>query len=611
MPPTASPARRTLESTAPALAPAVLRDRLVDVETPEHVAIGYELADLGSRFTALLIDKLLQAAVMLGVFLLVVLVAGALGNTAAPLEGVGLALMIALFFALQWGYFVLYEGLRDGQTPGKKRMGIRVVQDGGYPVTLQGAAIRNLIRLIDVQPLPSCLVGGISMTLHPQTKRLGDLAAGTVVVRDRSGQAIPEETAPTGSSGLGPPRMTQDEFAALSLYIDRHRELTGPARVQLSRTLTDRLQRHFEDDARRGQMSMDDYLVVAHREEGERRQAAGAGGRSGSAQATALVRRQRPEWDEYRRLLQDAQTGGLRRLDESTVSRFAGLYRGIAADLARARTYGGSPELLYTLERQVGAGHNLLYRAPARSWRRALAWLGSGFPALVRRRWLPILIASALFYGPGVLSYAYVRTDPARARELVPAEMMARAEEASAKEQRGEGYVEIDELMMPAMATGIIANNIQVTFMAFAGGMLAGLGTVLILVFNGVSLGSVAAAFANQGQSLHLWTFVTGHGVIELTAICIAGGAGLLLGSGMIVPGRRTRREALVLRGREAVALIGGTAAMLLIAGTIEGFISPSGLPREVKIGVGILTGIVMIFYFGFAGRTPETTPTR
>jgi uncharacterized membrane protein SpoIIM required for sporulation len=432
-----------------------------------------------------------------------------------------------------------------------------------------------------------------------------------VVVRDRSGQAIPEESAAPGASTLGPPRMSVEEFSALALYADRWKELGGAARVQLARTLTERLGRHFDEDPRRADMPMDHFLMLAHDEELARRQAAGAGGRAGSAQATALVRRQRPEWDEYRRLLQDAQTGGLRRLDESTVSRFAGLYRGIAADLARARTYGGSPELLYTLERQVGAGHNLLYRAPARSWRRALDWLARGFPALARRRWLPIAIAAALFYGPGVLAYGYVRADPARARELVSSEMMTRAEEARAKEARGEGYVEVDELMMPAMATGIITNNIQVTFLAFAGGILAGLGTVLVLVFNGISLGAVAAAFANQGQSLHLWTFVTGHGVIELTAICIAGGAGLLLGSAMLLPGRRTRREALVLRGREAVALIAGTAAMLLVAGTIEGFISPSGLPREVKLGVGLLTGVVMLFYFGLAGRRPSEEAPR
>jgi uncharacterized membrane protein SpoIIM required for sporulation/uncharacterized RDD family membrane protein YckC len=590
----------------------VLQDRQVDVETPEHVAIGYELADLGSRFTAMLLDYLLLIGAQLGIMLALLIGAWALGGGGSALAGVGIALTVAVMFVMQWGYFVLYEGLRDGQTPGKRRMGIRVVQDGGYPVTLQGAAVRNLIRVIDIQPVPSCMLGGLCMTLHPQTKRLGDLAAGTVVVRDRSGQRIPEEApAAEAMAAQGPPRLTDEEFAALAMFVDRRRDLEPAVRGQLARTLLARMARPFAEDPRRGTLAAEDFLLAAHADETARRQAAGAGGRSGTAQATSLVRRQRPEWDEYSRLLDGAQKDGLRKLDEGTVSRFAALYRGVAADLARARTYGGSPELLYTLERKVGAGHNLLYRAPSRSWQRFRAWAGGGFPALVRRLWRPIALASVLFYLPGILSFAYVRMEPARARELVPAEMMARAEEAARKEARGEGYVEVTELMMPAMASTIISNNVQVSFLAFAGGILAGIGTLWVLVFNGVHLGSVAAVFANHGQSLHLWTFVLPHGIIELTAICIAGGAGLWLGSALVVPGRMTRREALVVRGREAVALIGGTALLLLVAGTIEGFISPSDLPRAFKLAFSALTGVVLVFYLLKGGSHRDTEAQR
>jgi uncharacterized membrane protein SpoIIM required for sporulation len=512
-----------------------------------------------------------------------------------------MAVAIAGMFLMQWGYFLLYEALRDGQTPGKRRMGIRVVQDGGFPVTLQGAAVRNLIRIIDIQPMPSCMLGGLCMTLHPQTKRLGDLAAGTVVVRDRSGQRIPEEEPVAADAAQGPPRLSDEEFAALSMFADRRRDLDPAVRGQLARTLLGRMARPFAEDPRRGQLSAENFLVAAHADETARRQASGAGGRAGTAQATALVRRQRPEWDEYARLLEGAQKDGLRKLDEGTVSRFAALYRGVAADLARARTYGGSPELLYTLERSVGAGHNLLYRAPSR------AWVAGGFPALVRRLWRPIALAAVLFYLPGILAFAYIRMEPARAREMVPAEMMARAEEAARKEARGEGYVEVTELMMPAFASTIISNNVQVSFLAFAGGILAGIGTLWVLVFNGVSLGSVAAVFANHGQSLHLWTFVLPHGIIELTAICIAGGAGLWLGSAFLVPGRMTRREALVVRGREAVALIGGTALLLLVAGTIEGFISPSSLPREVKLAFAAVVALGLAVYLLTAGSHRDT----
>jgi uncharacterized membrane protein SpoIIM required for sporulation/uncharacterized RDD family membrane protein YckC len=583
----------------------LLSDRQVDVETPEHVAIGYELADLGSRFTALLIDILLIVLGIVGVRLALFALVSLLGFRDV-LVGVGLGVVIFVGFVLMWGYFVFYEGLRDGQTPGKRRMGIRVVHDGGFPVTVRAAAVRNLMRLVDIQPAGSWGVGGLAMMLHPQTKRLGDMAAGTVVVRDRTGQPIPEETAGPVATSLGRPRLSDEEFAALQMYAQRRAALESAVRSDISRKLMSRVERHFGEDARRWEMSPDAYLALVHDEEMVRRQASGAGGRSGTAQATALVRRQRREWDEYQKLLDEARTRGLDQLGEAKVSRFAALYREMAADLARARTYGGSPELLYTMERLVGFGHNLLYRPPTRSWRRFVAFARGGFAALVRRRWRPILVATVLFYLPALLTFSAVRRDPGLSGELLGAEMLSRVEDAAEKERRGEGYVEMPEVLMPAMATDLIRNNVQVTFMAFAGGILAGLGSVWILLLNGVMLGSVVAAFANVGQSLHLFTFILPHGVIELTAICISGGAGLWMGSAFLLPGRRTRREALVTRGREAVSLIGGTALMLVAAGLIEGFISPSELPREVKLTLAAFFALVMVAYFAFAGHGAE-----
>jgi uncharacterized membrane protein SpoIIM required for sporulation/uncharacterized RDD family membrane protein YckC len=580
----------------------VLRDRQVDVETPEHVAIGYDLADLGSRFTALLIDYFLIVLAALGLALLVALLQ--LGG--AFVGALGVAVVILAVFLLMWGYFVFFEGLRDGQTPGKRRIGIRVVGDGGYPVTVRAAAIRNLLRIVDMQPMPSWLLGGFVMMLHPQTKRLGDLAAGTVVVRDRTGAPIPEEAAAPPGGALGPPRLGTEEFSAREMFVSRERDLAPEVRARLARTLHDRVGAALADDPRRGHMSPASFLVAVHSEEALRRRAAGAGGRAGSAQATALLRRQKPVWDEYAALLENARSRGLDQLGEGRVSRFAALYREIAADLARARTYGGSPELVYSLERMVGSGHNLLYRPPAQSWRRLRAWITDAFPALVRRRRVPIGIATALFYLPALLTFGAVRADPPLARELLPAEMMVRAEEASAKEARGEGYVEIPEVHMPAFASGLIANNVQVTFLAFAGGIAAGAGTVAILLFNGVHLGSAAGAFANHGSSLHLWTFVLPHGVIELTAICIAGGAGLWMGSAFLLPGRRTRREVLVERAKEGVSLIAGTTVLLVIAGFIEAFISPSALPREVKLSLAALFASVLVAYLARGGRARD-----
>jgi uncharacterized membrane protein SpoIIM required for sporulation/uncharacterized RDD family membrane protein YckC len=581
--------------------PPTLADRQVEVETPEHVAVGYDLADLGSRFAALLVDLLLVAAGIAVFAVGLPLLAIALG-VPGWLAGAGLAALILLVFAWTWGYFVYFEGLRDGQTPGKRWMGIRVVHDGGYPLTIQGAAVRNLLRIVDMQPGMTWMVGGAAMMLHARTKRLGDMAAGTVVVRERTAALLPEEAA-ARAGAAGPPRLTPAEMDTLAKYVARRESLRPEVRHGLAKRLLERLERHAADDPRRLRTTADAFLVELYAEEAARHAARGAAGR-GTAQAAGLVRRQRADWDAYGALLERARKRGLNALPEREVSRFAALYREVAADLARARTYGGSPELVYTLERRVGAGHNLLYRPPRRSWRRVRSWLAGGFPALVRLRWRPIALAAAFFYLPALLAFAAVRADPPRAREIVPAEMMVRAEEARAKEAAGTGYVEVPDIFMPAMGAGIIANNVQVTFVAFAGGIVAGLGTVVSLVFNGVFLGAVAGLFANHGASLHLWTFVLPHGAIELTAICIAGGAGFWLASAILLPGRRTRREALVRRGREAVSLLGGTVVLLVVAGTIEGFVSPAPIPRPLKLSLAALFALLLVAYLALAGRS-------
>jgi uncharacterized membrane protein SpoIIM required for sporulation/uncharacterized RDD family membrane protein YckC len=586
-----------------------LSDRQVNIETPEHVSVGYELADLGSRFTAMLIDVLIitgiEIVLWLGMFAVGTLLEAGLGGGG----DVAIAIALMLSFVVWWGYHVLYEGLRDGQTPGKKAMRIRVVQDGGFPVTLRAAAVRNLLKVLDIQPMPSCAVGALAMMLHPRTKRLGDMAAGTVVVRDRSGQPIPEERVPDAAqAALGAPRLADPEFATLSMYVQRRAALDFNVRAQLGHVLLQRIGPRLTQDPRRTQMATDAYLGLVHEEEEVRRRARGGGGRAGSAQATALFRRQKPLWDEYDRMLQQARKGGLAKMGEGRVSRFAAMYRELAADLARARTYGGSPELLYALERAVGAGHNLLYRAPARGWTGFRRWVTGGFPALARRRWKPIVLAAVLLYLPAGVTYAAVRAEPSRGRDLLPALMIHRAEEAEERESQGKGYVRAEEEGgMPLMASMIMRNNIGVTFYAFAGGLLAGVGTVLALVFNGIELGAAAGLFANYGASLYLWSFILPHGIIELTAICVAGGAGLWLGSAFVLPGRMRRRDALVVRGREAVSLIGGTAMMLVVAGTIEGFVSPSDLPREVKLALAALFAVGLFAYLLLAGRDEQS----
>ena len=156
----------------------------------------------------------------------------------------------------------------------------------------------------------------------------------------------------------------------------------------------------------------------------------------------------------------------------------------------------------------------------------------------------------------------------------------------------------------------IIANNVKVAIVAFAGSITLGALTVYIIGFNGLMLGGMAALFTNGGFGKDFWATIAPHGVIELTAIQIAGAAGLLIAAGALFPGRRRRRDVLVANARRAGTLILGVASMLVVAGTIEAFVSPRRLPVSVRIAIGLFTALVLVLYFTGAGRRAGAVTT-
>ena len=176
--------------------------------------------------------------------------------------------------------------------------------------------------------------------------------------------------------------------------------------------------------------------------------------------------------------------------------------------------------------------------------------------------------------------------------------MIERAELGVARAANGEGYIEDPQIMRPVMASRIAANNVQVTFGAFILGVTAGIGTVLLLVFNGISIGGVLGLYQSKGILALIGAFVAPHTVLELGAICIAGGAGLLLGAAIVLPGNRTRRDALALNAKRSIRLIAASTIFLLIAGTIEGFISP--IPWWPLVWKVTVTAVSAVFFFGF-----------
>jgi len=589
------------------LSPTLELGRTLRVETPEQVALGFEIADLGSRFLAFLLDFLVLLASLTAISLLAYWITTRLDLSERLFGWSGFAFTL-LSFVVLWGYFVYFEGFRNGRTPGKRWVGIRVVQEGGYPVTVRGAVIRNLIRLVDLQPVFTWMVGGMAMMLHPRTQRLGDIAAGTLVVRDRGALELSEEEMERLSRARrSSPELDDGVYEALGRFVERREGLEREARARLAASLEQALEDTLQGRGEGGG-PIEEQLVALYEEERDRRGDAGAVSLGSSPLVGALVRGQGALWLEYRSLVRRAEGRGLESLSEEELERFAALYRLTAADLARVRTYGGGATLIFTLERWVGAGHNLLYRAQGRSWGKLVEWLRFGFPRLVRARRGFVAAAALLLFLPAIATTVAVELRPPLARELLSREMIARAETAPERARQGGRYVEVPEVAMPLLSSGIIANNVQVTFAAFAAGMLAGIGTALLLMFNGVHLGAVIGLFRNEGAGGLLWEFVAPHGVIELTAISIAGAAGLILGSAIVAPGRLTRAAALSRRGQEAVSLLAGTTLLLVLAGLVEGFVSPAPVPVELKLLVGAAVGLAVMVYLVLGGRSTPVT---
>ena len=578
--------------------------RRVAVDTPEHVRLDYVLADIGSRAAALAIDLgiLVVGMLLLGLALFYI---GRLGSFFGSVSG---TLLIFAVFFVQWGYFMLFEALGGGRTPGKRAIGLRVVHVGGEPLSFLGSVLRNLIRIVDLQPGVSGMAGAVCIWTNKRAQRLGDMVAGTMVVRDAGGgELLATDALPPGR--VGRPLLPVEQFELLAGYMARREGLEPLVRRNLTVSVLGALGSTADLGPAGTDSSAEESLSRLYEEEAPRHAARRGGA---SLQAATMAREQREEWAAYSGLVEKGRKRGLKSFTEGEARRFGQLYRGMAADLERARTYGASPGLLGTVQRWAGAGHNLLYRARGRAAVSLGHWVWAGFPRSVRRFHRPILLAALLFFGPMAATYAAVDGRPQMARSLTGPGMLTRAEN-TIKDDIDAPYLpmEIGPAAMPLFSSSLITNNIGVTFLTFAGGFLAGAGTLYILVLNGIAIGAALGAYANEEVLGVILAFVFSHGFLELGAICIAGGAGFGLGSALLMPGRRTRAEALRERGRTFVSLLAGTSLMLVVAGLIEGFYSPSTLPAVAKFTFGGATGVLMLLYFGFAGRksgTPAAT---
>jgi uncharacterized RDD family membrane protein YckC/uncharacterized membrane protein SpoIIM required for sporulation len=547
----------------------------LEIETPEHVSLDLEIAGVGSRALAGVVDML----ILVGAAVAVVLCIGILSGFGFTLGRVAPILLVLGSFAAWNGYFILFEGLRRGQTPGKRAAGIRVVMDTGHAVTFGAATARNLLRVADFLP-PPYLIGLLLTAFHPRGKRLGDLVAGTIVVRDR-----PQERVTAPRVAVEPqaepsiPELGDEEFRLLSQFAARQAELEPASRARLARGLSARLAEH---PAPPGQSDLAHLLALHTAEQARREGRLSARGAAGAGTRFAAQKRER--WDEFERLADRAARDGLDSFASHELPDFAARYREIAADLARARTYRADAATQSRLERLAAAGHNTLYRDDRETWRRLWVVLARECPAAVVQARAYVFVAFLTFMAPAAAGFAVLHERPALATELIPDVMLRRAAAGAARKAAGQGYVDVVAEDRPLMASGIITNNVRVAIACFAGGVFLGVGSLVLLAYNGLAIGAFAGHFANVGLLDYLLTFILGHGALELFAIWVAGAAGFLLGRSVVAPGVLSRADALVLSGRVAIRMLGATGVLLVVAGVIEGFISAGGYSVPVRL---------------------------
>ncbi len=310
-----------------------------------------------------------------------------------------------------------------------------------------------------------------------------------------------------------------------------------------------------------------------------------------------FIEQNQTHWRELDELVKRANKN-IAGLSESELERLGRIYRMATSDLALAqREFAGHNVTTY-LNQLVGRSHSAIYRGEPMRWQAIRSFYAQTLPALVQQiRWY-ILASLLVFLIPAVIAYLVVWQDP----DFIYVLMGPEIAELVSMIESGELWTEIAPTVRASASTAILTNNIQVMFITFAGGVTAGLLTVYVLAFNGLHLGAVFGLLQAHSLSYGLTEFIMAHGFIELSVIFVAGGCGLFMGDGLLRPGLQGRVHVLVERSKQAVQIILGCMPLLILAGIIEGFISPSTLPWWMKLLVGMVTGAVLWKYWLSSG---------
>ena len=299
------------------------------------------------------------------------------------------------------------------------------------------------------------------------------------------------------------------------------------------------------------------------------------------------------DWDALRDRIDWWRRTKPKRRDPAEVRRFAALYRAVGADLSVARLRFPRNPVTAELNRLVGQAHALLYATERKLGRRAVALFVAGFPQAVRRsRWF-VLAAALTLIGATALGWVWSTVDPDGATRAFPGISGGGNPAETPLVSTGEGI---------ALFGTIAVNNLRVALLAFALGPTL-VGTVILLAVNGLLIGALFGLQAAEGRLATVLALVTPHGVVELTVIVLAAAAGMQIGWAVVSPGRLPRPVALRRAGREAMRIVVGTVPFFVVAGVVEGLVTPAGLPIAANIAIGWIFGVAFWVYLLLAGR--------
>jgi uncharacterized membrane protein SpoIIM required for sporulation/uncharacterized RDD family membrane protein YckC len=552
--------------------------RQVQIVTAERVPLTLPLAGLGERAIASFVDALLLFFLVVALlFVYTFWGRGDLEQDVSNATRWTVALIAGGFLVGLVLYDVAFDVLGGGRTPGKRLVGLRVVDGTGHAPDLLTSLLRNLLRLVDILPVGYGV--GTVVLFFTGSRRFGDLVAGTVVISERARGPHPFDivAAAAGPWSVAAPAWHDDHVLRALDFVVRTAGLAGaPADSVCARILS-------------ALPAVDGEGLPARA-----RLAAAIIALSGDGGVAARLRHLRDREHALRMAL-DALRGRAPPTDGGDIGlRVDTAARAAASELLAAVRRAVPPRLLESVSLALLEVERVRRPPPARTGLRLRRFLTVDVPSAVWSERDNVVRVAAVFGCASAVGFLSGWADADVARALV-------GDDLAVEIERGASWTNAIERGGDFAATSIhvIVNNVGVGLRVFALGVLGGVATLLGVAYNGVALGAVFGYAVQLGTAATLARFLVAHGPVELSMICVAGAAGLCLGRAILSPGRRSRLHALRAEGARGLRLVTFATIGFTVIGTVEGFVSPGQhFPMVVNVAVG---GILWLLFFGWA----------